>query len=114
MTDSLAHDLTLDDLIAYLEQQPPQTKYDPTSYEHCVLAEWITACHPEMCRTGQPYFLRSLELHRLFDGRGVSIAYNAPATYGAALERARRADRRAHPLRTAMTYIHRIFTKSNP
>jgi hypothetical protein len=75
--------LSLANLIAWLEKQPPDRRYRYTKPRSCLVAQWLKA-------TGaQEYVLHSHEVSTLFGGLGDFIVMEEARTFGAALQRAR-------------------------
>ena len=85
-TETKADPFSLESLIAWLEKQPAECSYDWQFIPNCLLGQWARA----MGVSGEYAILnrsKALGMSTPFSG----IALFSPCTFGAALERARKA-----------------------
>lgn len=84
---------SLEGLIAWLEMQRPDEKYDYGCNGHCLLAQYFDAAGYDVAGVGGYYFRTTQEPEHkiLLPNHFNNVAISAPYSFGAALDRARKA-----------------------
>jgi hypothetical protein len=87
--ETKADHLSLVNLIAWLDTQPPSRRYCYTKPDRCLLARWIQSTAP-----GRDHLIYPDEVAQMFGGRGVFVVLGEwvtarERTFGLALARAR-------------------------
>lgn len=87
--------LTLPKLIAWLERQPAEQPYDFFCNGGCLIGKYLRSCGYDKVWVGgwewRPDGVKDHKGSQYMDWRIQEVAVNRPATYGAALSRARTA-----------------------